>query len=581
MEHCWIAFFLWVVFISTVYAATCSGGNEGSYIDRYDEKLLSFEYFNKYSQLSGSGKHDSGIDNESDNQCHWTIRPFDDSDYSTTTKIKQKQQQQPPNFENYKIQIYFEAIVLSGGWMHIYEESDDFTRTVYFWQTSVQNLPFPFETKSPVLHLVWNGLGDGTSSVSFKLTYYATGSILQKDDHVSSLNTTNLLPSKVVFRLHYPWAQIRSLDVNGKLPRRTIFFYHIKPDFYGSFDGPITLIFSEINLPNSRIIIHDGNSIDDPIIETLSGTKVLDRWVMTSGANAFLVVMNDIMETSYNKNNHSLLPGNFAFMYLADGDSYQCTSSQPFILSGLSGKFTDGTSSTKQARSLENCQWSVLMPSFEGTAKNELVLYFNRLDLKDSTNLFVFEKENENIENLVWACEGCASIAPPLLKTQTKGFNVYLSSDGSDGTDRTGFEAEYYVDKYGAKGPGDSTVHLLMSSAIVSPPGYGLISNDKITWYIQPRIRMNEQISIAIISFNLSHSCLTNVTFFDGPSTKSRSLGTFCGTTLPHKWIISTTSSMTVQLMSHTKTPKLIDFEFTYSANGDCKFSFLSKEIQK
>ena len=576
MELCWTSCFLWVIFISTVDAAICSGDYERSHTNHNNDKLQPFEYLNKYGRLSGNGNHDSAIDIGSDTRCDWTIRPFNNSAhyYPTRTKSEQNRHQQPLNTERYRIQIYFESIVLSGGWMQIYEEFGNTTRIVYFWQTSVQNLPFPFEVKSPVLHLVWNGLGGGTSSVSFKLSYYATSSIAQKYDHVSPVYGTNIPSSKVVFRLHYPWAQIRSLDVNGKLPPRTTFFYHIQPDFYGSFNGPITLIFSEINLPNSTIIIHDGESINDPIIETISGTKVLDRWVMTSGANAFLVVMNDVMETSYNKSNQLLLPGHFAFMYVADGDSYQCASSQPFILSGLSGKFTDGTSSVKEARSLENCQWSVLLPSYKGTTKNELVLYFNRLDLKDSTNLFVFEKENEKTEHLLWACEGCASIAPPLLRTQMSGFNLYLSTDGSDGSGRTGFEAEYYVDKYGAKGPGDSSVHLLMSSAIVSAPGYGLISKNEITWYIQPRLRLNEQISIAIISFNLSHSCLTNVTFFDGPSIQSKSLGTFCGTTLPFEWIISTNSSITVQLMSHTKTPQLIDFEFIYSSVADCKVSF-------
>ena len=229
-------------------------------------------------------------------------------------------------------------------------------------------------------------------------------------------------------------------------------------------------------------------------------------------------------------------------------------------------------------RKLSSCRWTIRPgPSLRG----KLTLFFNRLQIKPSAELRVYDGSTADRGQLLWFCDGCEDTAPPLIQSQWGTLHVILLSDGASGPGRTGFEAEYYVAQPGGRGPGDGTIDLRMASELsVGPPfrtsggGYASLPMSLgITWHICPPPPA-DKIFLAFNSLNLPDNCSSNITLYDGESTASPLVGVFCGIDMPLDWIVSTGPSLTVQLQTSdgeegTDSLKVGGFEFIYHSNAD------------
>ena len=301
-----------VLVLPAIHGISCRGGidlDDGTeFENQRDDPNFFFDF--DHRRISGRGLLDVEVGGESGGgtRCRWTIHPIPVADY---------------------IDLFFERIDLSGGWLELFEgKSENNWKSIIFFQTSVQNLPRPVRTSrgSDAVLILWYALGKGRSSVSFDLTYSAT--CLQSP-------SVGLVPAQKLVRLHPPWVPtIRSPDVDGRISPNLTYSYLISP-IHNSFEGPITIMITDLFLPaaDDNITVYDGTTEDAAVLAVLTGTVPPDQWIVATAGAALIVLRTDgdIEKIGY-----------YGFSYLADGDSHECSPGGE-ILGGHTGVFTDGT----------------------------------------------------------------------------------------------------------------------------------------------------------------------------------------------------------------------------------------------
>ena len=270
--------------------------------------------------------------------------------------------------------------------------------------------------------------------------------------------------------------------------------------------------------------------------------------------------------------------------FIADGETYECGYYESEIrLTGLSQVFTDGTRQSSDLRALETCRWiiqpnptSIRNVSSDNDDNFQIQLFFNRVSIKRSAVLKVYDGNNTLDEkNVVWNCQGCLNVAPPILSSNTGTFHIVLLSDESAGPGRTGFEAEYFVSHPKSRGTGDGSMALHMASqlSITSPNKGGILPEYlDFVWYIEPtNLDPTDSVTLVFTDMNLSKDCYNNITVYDGPTIYSPLLQVICKRTLPLDWIFSSGNSLTIRLQ--TGSNDTIDtgdtFEFMHYSNAE------------
>jgi len=516
------------------------------------EHKFEFHFVNSHASFQGTGfisDNDPDFFSSFSTRCQWTIKP---NEFASD--------------KNGYIDIYFQSLTLSGGWLEIFDSELE-ENSIVFWQTSVHHLPPPMRISGLAVHMVWYGLGQGRSSVSFELTYAST---TMNDESNGSVTYGDR--NQVVVPLLYPWAQIISPDVDRQIGKNCQYIYKIYSNTEnnpngGAFQGPITIMFTDIYLPdpNDKILIFDGLNSDGTPLSVITGTKAPDKWLKTTNNEALIVLVTDYINDD----------GYFQFTYIANGDKYECGYYEPEIkMTGNTQIFTDGTTSSSDLRALETCRW-IIQPQniLDDDENTQINLIFNRVSIKRSAILKVYDGLLPFESNLLWNCMGCLNVVPPILTSKTGSFFIILISDETSGLGRTGFEAEYFVQHQKSIGTGDGNIKLSMASQLcVQLPSTGSLPIDfDFFWYLKPNNLRDDPIILVVTHLKLSDDCQNNVTIFDGPDVKSPILSILCGTFLPLDWMFSSGKSLTIRLQTRNKTDIDINetFEFMHYSNSD------------
>ena len=372
--------------------------------------------------------------------CSWSVNPVPDPN--------------GPDDSIAYVDLYFEYIYVGGGSLHL---SDGDGTELMVFRPAQQALPFPIRSAKPPFNIVWYGLSEGRTSVEFEFGYSAvsfsnllpqTGAGLRP--HSTDNNGTD---AEVI--LHQPFAKIMSPDIDRQLSTLLDYRYLIQGDdrISDTISGPITVMMTSIHFPDrvDNITFYDGATVDSPVICSLTGDEVPNEWITSSGADMMIQLRTDSINTN----------GYFDFLYLADGQSTACSSMNPYTLEPLSGKFTDGTAANNIER-VQTCTWRVKP---KGVIPNEIVLYFNRIGIKNFATMQVYDGATVDKSSLLWSCDGCRNVAPPVLRSFKGEFFIRYFSEPAPGPGFYGWEAEYYSLYQNSYGSGDRTMDLHMASA--------------------------------------------------------------------------------------------------------------------
>eukprot|EP00957_Ditylum_brightwellii_P207222 15352036-Ditylum_brightwellii.AAC.1 len=110
----------------------------------------------------------------------------------------------------------------------------------------------------------------------------------------------------------------------------------------------LRIIITKLYLPNKpfdRLTIYDGETIFYPVLAVLTGTELPARWIIPT-QKRILVVLSTGAKNNGTGAIATTAEGMFQIDYIADGDSSVCDGIGVNDLTGLTGVFTDGTSST-------------------------------------------------------------------------------------------------------------------------------------------------------------------------------------------------------------------------------------------
>ncbi|GMI10766.1 hypothetical protein TrRE_jg3075 [Triparma retinervis] len=241
---------------------------------------------------------------------------------------------------------------------------------------------------------------------------------------------------------------------------------------------PPILTCTALDLPHhgDNITVYDGPSDTSPVIAVLKGTECPSEWI--SGTTSTMTLVLQTSETSHE--------GSYELSYFADGEAPRCSNNAPLEFEERSGIFSDGTNSLSEMWRTSFCTW-MIKP--RGAGRGNVTLTFNRIGIKNSATVEVWEGFEEDDAKLLWNCEGCGLVSPPKLESREGGFLIKTRSQnvaGSGDIDSFGFEAEYYtaLEDKDDVGSGDRNTHLLMGTL----PSFALpkITEGSYEWIVSP-----------------------------------------------------------------------------------------------
>ena len=170
---------------------------------------------------------------------------------------------------------------------------------------------------------------------------------------------------------------------------------------------PPTLICTSLNLPDlgDNVTVHDGPSDLYPILTALQGTECPTKWI--TGTD---IAMTLVLRT--NEANHQ---GSYELSYYADGEGPRCNNQEPLLLEGPSSIFSDGTNSEMEMWRTSYCTYHVKPRGYEN---GNVTMTFNRIGIKASASVRVWEGFEEVEDKLLWYCDGCGLVAPMQLESR-------------------------------------------------------------------------------------------------------------------------------------------------------------------
>lgn len=382
------------------------------------------------------------------------------------------------------------------------------------------------------------------------------------------------IPKNFNFTLSMGYGTISPILVGGTtLPAKARMQWLLVPTFHSG--QKIIFSFANFSIPlltdktcSATITIY-GLDINGKQVIIYSGCEQPKRWLYSPFSSTFVVlqVADEDVQAS------------FHIIWYLDIDKYRCGSI--FSVDALnfpSMVITDGSSTDKEMRTGENCQWLITQPS--GV---KLILLMQWVLLKSSSMVQVFDGSSPS-GILIWDTTGGTTIVPPPLRSSDNSLFITYSSNSDISTpDFKGFYGEYYSINKGSAGIGSQGEILASSSALnIRPPGDGesYMSSTNYTWLIKPyanlkNVKSSAPITIAFSEMNLVKDSSDTLVLYDGDVVSNNILVKYQGNTpqgniLPTKWIISSSSSSSVLVRFQTdrKPDKKGNFEFSYWTDG-------------
>ena len=281
--------------------------------------------------------------------------------------------------------------------------------------------------------------------------------------------------------------------------------------------------------PNDTLTVYEGDTTDGRVVKIITGEGCFEDWIVTSNA-ALLVLRTDAFN----------FLAKFELSFKADGEDARCSFSNPLVFKQPSGLFSDGTSSLQEMWRSSVCSW-IIQPMGN---PERVTVYFNRLGIKSSGTLTIYDGFDTSPEGILYECSGCGQVAPPLLESFKGGFTIEIQSTsypGSGQQDSWGFEVEYYSTRYGA---GDRGTDLISGSMVsIVPPRDDVrgallprLPNQIYEWKVNPS-GQSDDIWLSFAKLNIpcetsSGNTSPNVTVSPGTVLP-------CGSSLPLNWIWS------------------------------------------
>jgi hypothetical protein len=337
-------------------------------------------------------------------------------------------------------------------------------------------------------------------------------------------------------------------------------------------NSKLTFVVNALNMPNvngDTVTIYDGQYIDkNSILTILSGTTMPLTWFEAKKSEAVVV---------FRSNSDSRNWGTFKLNYFADGPNYHCGFIRnPIRLYSPAMVLTDGSTSTERLYKGQDCQWVV-----EPADNNGIFLYFLYFEVMGGS-LEIFSEEydptwswNVRRNKLVAKISNTMATPAPIFLPYSKiGFQYTTDSAPKTLPTGRGFRAEYFRHskiRSIKSVPGDGVIKLYSSSMteIKNYELWGYIDpNLNLTYRIETKQSLEPYIYFSFGSMNLTW-CHAHVNIYDGPSTNSPLLGSYCGTKLPKtNWIKTSSGNATVTFISDGTANYVGDFSLSYYSNG-------------
>ncbi|GMH56490.1 hypothetical protein TL16_g02146 [Triparma laevis f. inornata] len=535
----------------TAQCATCRGAVLGSSLSSSSTTIT--------SQSSTSVSFTGYNYNSAATKCHFKIQPTGNPQY-----IDISIENLPP---------------FSGSLRFLTPESP--TTSIILATQAANGVIKPFRAYSSTLTIEWDGTSDNLSQFSIRLSYSSPsynptvkGTGLNSENwpsHDPPYNVDNntdallllhqasgIISSPTLYAINDFQQSTDTSSVSKVINPFLDYRWLItrEPSDSKRLPSSVTLMCDYMYLPdpNDSITVYDGDSTDAPVVTVMTGTACRDYWIIgtSSSESSMLLVL---------RTDGSDYRGGFQFRWKADGEGARCSNLYPIHYTMSSGKFTDGTNSKSEMWRSTYCTW-VIKPSSE---PENVVIYFNRLGIKNSASIEIFEGFEMTSNNLLFSCMGCGKVAPMTFSTNKKGFTVTMDSKSTPGSgqdDSWGFEIEYYSSNPTQPvGAGDRTTHLISGSnnAVIPPPppsappsGQRLLPQRMYEWKIIPPDLASQSDDVIYISFSrLDLPCTStpggapNITIVDPTGTTGNPLYSTlpCGTTLPYHWFPSPRSA--------------------------------------
>ena len=580
--------------LPTTTPASCSGSNPTT---PWGQSLSTFTAAKSHIKLDGSiYEGQPGA-----TKCIWTISPS----YKTTPTA--------PDTLAYTT-LTFEYLFLAGGSLHIKDATG-------IEITPTQNNPgvfhfHPVTTDKFPITVAWFGLSDGVSSVSVEMGY--DGVYLDERGWNATSNNNNVtvdyttwVPSSYS-TITSPHIMTTEPDGEGATMSTNLDYHYLlkrDPRDSSQFPSPITIMFTELQLSSAvgneftTLTIYDGDEITydgsgqaDNILSAYNGsldsptTVTPTHWTQSTQTSVLIVLTTPPTPPIHSR---------FQLTHQADGEGPAC-SKQPEIYTHRSAKFTDGTSPNKAHWSSTTCMWSIVPPLLtdNGEGLTTVTLYFNRIGVKSSASIRIYEGRDANptsaTDVLLWWCDGCGTVAPPLLVTTSGRFLVKFVSEPNPGPGFNGFEAEYYADYEKGSGPtpwsggvGDGGSTLIMGNGRdIAPPMVTTVGDGGRTlpWGLHQSYSiipnsLPSSLGITVALNALSLPCSVGwIGFYEPDGTAIREfckeggeeMGGEVVATTPLEWIISEGSEMLVEVHTNDEPPS------TPSTGAYVSFDYIS-----
>eukprot|EP01038_Epipyxis_sp_PR26KG_P011323 gene11323-15187_t len=280
-------------------------------------------------------------------------------------------------------------------------------------------------------------------------------------------------------------------DGNNNQTQNISYTWYVQPT---SYNNKIIFSFSRFELwnPSDELIIYDGSNSESAVIGRFNGGDTLPLdWFIASSATA-MIVYNSNIDKTQPSTLKTKTTGTFQLAYFTDGPNYHCGfTTNPGIITSASFTITDGSYSTENIYSSQNCRW-IIKPS----KAIKIFVFFNRMSLTNA-QLSFYAGDSSASKNLLLAVSDTSAVPSPLTFDNSIITVIYTSADSN--ANGYGFSFTYYgiFDEWSF--PGDRIVWLRSStlySLLMNPldstkTSSQLITNNiqsakNLTWYISP-----------------------------------------------------------------------------------------------
>ena len=310
--------------------------------------------------------------------------------------------------------------------------------------------------------------------------------------------------------------------------------------------GPIILAVEDISILRCGDLfsLYDG-SLTNVIYTASCQTSVSSRWVIAKTGEVTAVFQS--------ANPSSLQRGHVLWSYTSDGPNYHCGSAlNPLKLTYDSWLISDGSSSSEDVYSNQNCEWDIAV-----TNNDSIAVVFERFELYGG----VLNIYNGSLLGTLLYSIGNTNIVPVPILFETA--NLYLSYTTGSIVSGLGFLFKYFT----SSGPGDGKLMLSSSSSLSVVP-YTRLPNLPLQITIDPAAAYSPiYVIISEISF-ISSTCDSYIEFFDGLNISSPSLAKFCGSNQSNSFVPWITGSSSAITASYVLSSPNDYFHFGYYSDG-------------